>query len=91
MASQSRAYRLLGILKEHAPNGAAQEACTNLYHKVSMDGGSDLDLEKAMAGALTDGLNYGNWPWNMPPKVRAICPDGDPECAVDHSVTVRPK
>lgn len=63
---QNRAYRLLYILRDHAPNVKAQEICSRMYHKAIMDGASDEDLEKTMANALADGLNHGNWPWSAP-------------------------
>lgn len=60
---KSNGYALLGILQSYAPNGPAQQHCTNMVHRAEADGASDLDIEKMLASALSDGLNHGNWPW----------------------------
>lgn len=57
------AYSLLGILQSYAPTGVAQMKCTEAYNQAQADGATGHDLAKAMAGALSDGLHHGNWPW----------------------------
>lgn len=64
MIPQSNAYRLLGILQSHAPTATEQQMCTELTWKAESDGATHEDIEKMLVGVLSDGLNYGNWPWS---------------------------
>lgn len=59
----SKAYRLLGLLQEYAPNAGAQQDCTNMYNSAIEDGADEKELEILLVGAIGDGLKYGNWPW----------------------------
>lgn len=56
-------YALLSILQAYAPTGIAQQRCTELYHQAQRDEPSLHRQVVSMANALSDGLNYGNWPW----------------------------
>lgn len=56
-------YTLLGLLQSYAPNGPAQQHCTNMVHAAERDGASDMDVEKMLVNAISDGLTHGNWPW----------------------------
>jgi len=60
---QTKAYRLLGILQEYAPDQDAQVICTTIFHRMRADGLTERDLEKQLVTALSDGLHHGNWPW----------------------------
>jgi hypothetical protein len=55
------AYTLLRMLQGYAPNGAAQQKCSEMYNEAIADGPKAAML--TMLGALSDGLKYGNWPW----------------------------
>ena len=85
------ASTLLGIIMQHAPDGRAQGLMAKKYYEITMQVMQDyekdqyLQLERVMAGILSDGLSHGNWPWNM----GTVCIDID--CAADHSVAARPK
>lgn len=61
--AQKAAHDILVILIRCAPNGAAQEKCSQLYNEASKHAESNFDVLKTMVGALQDGLKYGNWPW----------------------------
>ncbi len=65
-------YQLLTILQHHAPDGPAQQTCSDLYSQLQKDGISGNQLELEMAFALVDGLRYGNWPWTPLPERQAI-------------------
>lgn len=56
---QSVAYKLLGILHHIAPDGEAQNVCTQIFNSYQ----SGPEQDKAMCLALADGYLYGNWPW----------------------------
>lgn len=60
---KSNGYALLGVLQAYAPNGPAQQLCTNMVHKAQADGASDKEVEQMLANAISDGLTHGNWPW----------------------------
>lgn len=64
---------LLGILQHYAPTSHEQQVCSELVwdmqsHHASMD-----TQIGTLAGAIHDGLHYGNWPWDV---VRRSAPDG---------------
>jgi hypothetical protein len=63
MNSQSNAYKLLGILQNHAPTGKEQQCCSELANAMEADNLSELQMETLLAGCLLDGLQHGNWPW----------------------------
>ena len=54
--------RLLGILIEECPNGIAQAAASTHYNEMLKAGESHKSIMQSLAGALYDGLAYGNWP-----------------------------
>lgn len=58
-----RAYTLLGVLLDHAPDRGAQEIVTSIYHDMQCDHVTPRDMEVQLVGAIYDGLRYGNWPW----------------------------
>ncbi len=74
-----RAEALLAVLVQYAPSASAHQACANLYSDASMQALKDHEdkdqyekaIEITMAGAILDGLRYGNWPWTSPPGVSA--------------------
>lgn len=90
-------YKLLGMLMGHAPNRACQAFMSAKYAEVcaqitvDFESGWDLQVEKTLVGMLNDGLSHGNWPWMHILQAQSHEKCADPECAVDHSVTVRPK
>jgi len=49
-------------LQRFAPDAAAQTECATQFNDQSrhLD---PLEMVKWLAHALTDGLDYGNWPW----------------------------
>ena len=53
-------YTILSILQHIAPDKAAQDACTLMFLQAK---GPSKHQDTVMAGALYDGLAYGNWPW----------------------------
>jgi hypothetical protein len=66
---KEHAQKLLGIIQSFAPNGAAQEVAAQVYREADAKFPTDLELVRAMTNVLADGLNYGNWPWNVEVKV----------------------
>lgn len=65
MEPQSIEYRLLGILQEFAPNGEAQQRCTDVVHKLQQEGASAGALQLWLINTLQEGITYGNWPWAL--------------------------
>lgn len=59
-------YRLLGILRGYAPNGPAQQACSDFYGILQENGIGGRELELHLVNALQDGLAHGNWLWDVP-------------------------
>lgn len=57
---------MLGLLQSYAPNGKAQALCATQFNSVLPQNQKD-ELQDAqirhLAGALLDGLKFGNWPW----------------------------
>jgi hypothetical protein len=80
------AYALLGILQKYAPNGSAQQRCSEVYNSLQAQGAYDNELEKALVVLLLNGLE-GDWFWstNVPADIVAndvlfeISADIDPE------------
>lgn len=62
-APNSNAYRLLTCLQAYAPDGDAQQICTDMLHDMEHLKESDEMIELGLVGAIYDGLRYGNWPW----------------------------
>jgi hypothetical protein len=60
MMKDKNARLLLEILQDHAPTGIEQEICSKLFREAQM---AMDNTERILAGALYDGLAYGNWPW----------------------------
>jgi hypothetical protein len=54
--------RMLGVLVEECPNGTAQAAASTHYNEMLRAGESHKSIMQSLAGALYDGLAYGNWP-----------------------------
>lgn len=54
---------LLAILQEYAPDGTAQQKCTEMVHEMQDAGESDDKITEALASSIVDGLRHGNWPW----------------------------
>lgn len=42
-----------------------QQKVVDMVHEVLSDGGTEKDVELAMASSLVDGLRHGNWPWDI--------------------------
>lgn len=65
MNRQRHATSLLAILQDYAPNGPAQQKCTELLWSLQETWGANYDkINECMTGALIDGLRHGNWPWS---------------------------
>lgn len=64
---QDGAYKILGILQDIAPNGEAQNDCTNAYNEILKIATDDKEILLRMAGMLYDGLAFGNYPWTAHP------------------------
>lgn len=63
--AEDNKYKLLSILQSHAPNSEAQKKVTDYYHTLLRENKSnDKEVELQLAGAIFDGLSYGNWLWN---------------------------
>lgn len=60
---KDKAYQILGMLQDIAPDSNAQNICTKLYNDASMSSMHDKSLLLIMTNLLYDGLAYGNWPW----------------------------
>lgn len=66
MNRQRHGTSLLAILQDYAPNGPAQQKCTELLWSLQKTWGANYDkINEHLAGALIDGLRHGNWPWLM--------------------------
>lgn len=66
MVAQERiTTELLGILQAYAPTGTDQALCTELLNMAATHGADERDQHLLLAGALCDGLRYGNWPWTI--------------------------
>jgi hypothetical protein len=57
-------YQLLAVLQRYAPDREAKAKCTRYMARMQRDGATQKEVDLAMAGALLDGLRYGNWIWN---------------------------
>ena len=66
MLADGNAYKLLEILQSYAPDRCAQQQCAELVQEMEADGLSENEMVSRLAGALLDGLTYGNWLWDMP-------------------------
>jgi hypothetical protein len=60
-------YQLLAVLQRYAPDHEAKARCTEYLARMQRDGATQKEVDLAMAGALLDGLRYGNWLWNSVP------------------------
>lgn len=58
-----RMYELLTILQSYAPKGSDQEYCATIVNQMAADGINLRSQSVYLAGAITDGLSHGNWPW----------------------------
>jgi len=58
-----REQQLLGILQSYAPTGKEQMICKQFYDDMKAAHEKSKDVQKALAGAIYDGLAYGNWIW----------------------------
>lgn len=56
------AYKQLSVCQEISPTGKEQAGFARLYNKMLMAGESYTSVIRALANALADGLEYGNWP-----------------------------
>lgn len=65
---------LLGVLQAAAPNGDAQQICTQLVQDMQRDGVELHQQIRVLAGEVYNGLTTGNWPWEYPRIVDG--PDG---------------
>jgi hypothetical protein len=63
---RNTAQTALALLQGYAPNGKAQQECSDMYNQLLKDGASPKHVARRMVGALYDGLAYGNWPWTEP-------------------------
>lgn len=57
-------YWMLSILMDHAPDKDAQEKMGDIYRAMEADHLAENQMQMELAGAIHDGLAYGNWPWN---------------------------
>jgi hypothetical protein len=55
--------QLLGMLMQYAPNGTCQAEVARVMRDAEAATLSYSDVVKMLAGAVSDGLYYGNWPW----------------------------
>jgi len=69
----NRAYTLLGVLLDYAPNGVAQAIATVRYNEMKADPHMmAADIEVTLASMIVDGLRYGNWPWSLNRMVEGV-------------------
>jgi hypothetical protein len=54
---------LTNILIDYAPNAEAQQAVSTMRVEIERNTETDDLIIKSLAGAIFDGLAYGNWPW----------------------------
>jgi len=60
--------KLLGIIQKFCPTDTEQELCLACYNQAQRDAlvaGDDVYKAgfKYLLNMLSDGVNYGNWPW----------------------------
>lgn len=55
---------VLALLQGYAPNGAAQQACSDMYNQMQADGLNEREVSRRMVSALHEGLSYDLWPWS---------------------------
>lgn len=65
-AMEPIAYKLLSILQHFAPTGRDQQIAAEMVQQANRDGADITAVRLMLASAITDGLKYGNWPWNTP-------------------------
>ena len=58
-----RQQKLLSVLQDYAPTIVEQEACSKFFNWMKHEGLNDEEIECRLAGAIYDGLAYGNWLW----------------------------
>ena len=72
------AYTILGLILHHCPTGREQAFMSAKYGEIvrqiylDHEVNPDIEAEKTMAGILSDGLKYGNWPWSTPNKTEPV-------------------
>lgn len=71
MDDREAAYQLLSVAQSYAPTGKEQNQLSKIFNSIP----SDREKILAMAGILTDGLRYGNWPWTPPRTTVPGCQD----------------
>lgn len=54
--------QLLAVLVAECPDTKAQENAGKLYNSLVTDNIEHTAIMRSLAGALYDGLSYGNWP-----------------------------
>lgn len=64
-APGSKTYRLLSVLQEYAPDASAQQLCAEVIQRMEANAEPEDVQVQQLAGALTDGLSCGNWPWKV--------------------------
>jgi len=62
-ASFTKAYKLLGVLQDYAPNQEARILCSKMLNEMRADKLPEPQVEERLVDAISDGLKYGNWPW----------------------------
>jgi hypothetical protein len=63
---------LLVVLQSYAPTSDDRMLCADMVWKAEDDGASPREIEIMLAGAISDGLKYGNWPWTNLPNISKL-------------------
>lgn len=53
----------LGLLQLFAPDGVAQQICSEMVNEMQRDGMPPSEQMRVLAGCIYDGLSHGTWPW----------------------------
>ena len=56
-------YNLLTVLQAYAPTGTEQGQVAQTVNEMRAAGEPERNIQLTLAGSITDGLRYGNWPW----------------------------
>lgn len=64
----SNAQKLLAVLQDYAPTDKEQAVCSELIGTLFKQGLTSREIDGMLAGAIYDGIRYGNWPWTGQPQ-----------------------